>query len=605
MGEKMNRKALLLGLMCWSTSVNEAKQDLMGEVVVSASQAPISIDKSGPGVSIISKKKLEDSGITTLDEALEKLAGLNISKAGSSGQNASLFVRGAESSYVLVMLDGVELHDPSDLNRAAILHGISLNEIERIEIIKRASGTVFGSDAIAGAVNIITKTAKEDSTNLYTGFGSNSTYTTGFALNKVSKKLSFGLFGNLYDTDGISVADELKNSEKDSHKNLNFGMKFDVRANNGNKSSFYYRHFDIQTDFDGFVWGTGPVDANNRNDETRSIFKFSHEVATSDHLTDKFEYSSFKTVRDITDTAFGNSRQSGEALSYKLQRTIYLDDSTVTVGYEHDMEQVIELDRESQINSFYGEYQRDFKNNWNLISGFRTTNHNKFGSHNSISSVVSKEVNRWLFSASFASGFKSPSLNQMFGQWGPNQNLKPVESVSRDISAEYSYKKGKASLSYFNNNYKNMIVWAGVFPNQSYQNVARAEVNGWELKNTYQISDNFDFNASLERLSKAEQNGNARLLRRPKTQNVFSINWASDDKKSNVVLYHRRKSSRIDVGNVTLPSYQLWDLSFTKTIKDDYKVTFRIDNLQDKRYQEQDGYTSAGRTVYVKVSREF
>jgi vitamin B12 transporter len=602
MGEEMKEKILVLACL---GSVNVAGESVnqLGEVVVTATQTPVQKSVAGAGVQVIGNKEIEDSGLSSVSDVLEKLAGLNMSRAGDSGQASSLFLRGSESSYVKVLVDGVALQDPSDLNRAPSLNGISLSQVSRIEIVKRPSSVVWGSDAISGVVQIITKPATEDKGELYSEFGANQTQGYGFSFQQASDKLSFSIFGDLRDSDGISVADDRTNSEKDGYRHKNIGLDFEIRSENGNQTRVQYKHSDLYSEFDGYLWGVGPVDSPNFVEETRGIFHLQHEFGVTEQAFNRFSFSSYRTIRDITDVQNGNTRQNGEEKNYKYLRSIDKGDAVYTFGLEHQRELVTGISQEILQNQNFLEYVRYFDHDITFIGGYRGTHHSTFGYHSSHSGVLTKDWDRFSVSASYGTGFKSPTLNQLYGQWGPNPSLKPVESISRDISLSYNYEKGKSTFSVFRNDYENQIVWAGVFPTQSYKNVASSEVNGWEFSHIHRFNHRFSVDLSYEKLTEATQNGNQPLLRRP--DSISNIAFCYSQGKDTVRLGRRAKEERFDVGNVLLPSYKLWDFSWKRKLDETTDVSLWIENITDDFYQEQDGYSSPGRGAYIKVTTRF
>src|SRR6476661_10811294 len=188
---------------------NDSAQNILNEVVVTATKSPKKLSETGKVVSIITKEQIEKSGGKDFAQLLNEQAGITVNGAVSNpGKDKLLFLRGATDKYTLILLDGIPLNEPAGVGGSFDLRLLSLDNIERIEILKGSQSTLYGSNAVAGVVNIISKkpeTKKPQLNGLLT-YGSYNSLKGNANVSQKTKVLEYDLNYTYYNTDGISEA---------------------------------------------------------------------------------------------------------------------------------------------------------------------------------------------------------------------------------------------------------------------------------------------------------------------------------------------------------------------------------------------------------------
>ena len=227
------------------------------EIVVSASLMPISIGNSANAITIISAEEIESIAIASLSDLLRDVPGFAVSRSGVLGSQTQIRVRGSEANHILVLIDGIEVNNNAQ-NDEFNWGNISASDIERIEIIRGPQSSMFGSDALSGVINIITKRAKEDyELNGFTEYGSFNTKNNGLSVgfNNIKSNTRIGL--SKLSTDGENISRE--GTEEDGYEinNINFNSEWKPNKNlnfsvHGHKR-FGINEYDSDIDFDQLV----------------------------------------------------------------------------------------------------------------------------------------------------------------------------------------------------------------------------------------------------------------------------------------------------------------------------------------------------------------
>ncbi|MHB9015463.1 MAG: TonB-dependent receptor, partial [Sulfurovum sp.] len=211
---------LLFSPLCAQTVTLE---DIM---VTSTNKTPTSIEKTTANITVITAKEIETHGYLTVAEAIKSTAGITVSQSGGIGQQSSFFVRGADSGKVLVLLDGMRLNDPSTTNGTALLDSLITSNIAQIEIVKGASGSIWGPNASAGVINIITKENAEAGVHGYAGLtvGSYGTLGEEAQLSYKGQKLTAQVLASYLDSKSFSALAP-REAEADGYTNKNLNLK--------------------------------------------------------------------------------------------------------------------------------------------------------------------------------------------------------------------------------------------------------------------------------------------------------------------------------------------------------------------------------------------
>ncbi len=251
-------RAFLLSTAALIAGLSSALADTIYDpetVVVTATRTPQPVNVTGESVSVITGDDLQTQQIGVVTDALAETPGLTVNRNGGIGQTTSVSIRGAETGQTLVLIDGVRMNDPSSVDDQAILGDVLVNNIDRIEVLRGPQSTLYGSDAIGGVVNILTKRGGDApfAVDASAEGGSFDTWHVNAAANGTAGDVDYGAAVNYLDTGGISAADARNgNSESDPYRN--FGAAANTRVHLADNFSLDLRGYytDTHTAFDGF-----------------------------------------------------------------------------------------------------------------------------------------------------------------------------------------------------------------------------------------------------------------------------------------------------------------------------------------------------------------
>jgi vitamin B12 transporter len=228
-----------------------AEEVSLGEVVVTATRTPEPVEQTASSVTVITGEELEERGITTLAEALREVAGIAVVQ-NSLGGLTSVFVRGADTGQTVVMIDGVPIYDPSGLAKGDvswILPHLKVDQIERIEIVRGPQSVLYGSNAMAGAINIITKEGKKKSeVKIQAEGGSYSTFAEGISLTGISEDVSYAISVKRMDSEGISKM--ISDPDKDAYHSLNVATRLTKYLNDDLEVGVSFHYVQADQDLD-------------------------------------------------------------------------------------------------------------------------------------------------------------------------------------------------------------------------------------------------------------------------------------------------------------------------------------------------------------------
>src|SRR5688572_7295776 len=235
-------------------TIREQDTSLLDEVVITANKYPNKTSLTGKVVTVITREQLERSGGKDLAQILTEQAGIYIGGANSNaGKDKSLYLRGARVDHTLITIDGVPVYDPSGIGSNFDIRNLSVDQIERIEILKGSQSTLYGSDAIAGVINIITKKAgvKSFSGNGLLSYGSNNSLRANAGINGKKGVVDYNLAYSLFDTKGINEAiSAAANADKDAFQQNSLQAGIGIQAGKNVRIQPHFRYNKINGDID-------------------------------------------------------------------------------------------------------------------------------------------------------------------------------------------------------------------------------------------------------------------------------------------------------------------------------------------------------------------
>lgn len=579
--------------------------------VITADRIKSNTDKSTSDVRIISAEEINKTSSRTLPELLSKESDLSIVSSGPNGSNASLFLRGTDSSHTLVVIDGIVMNDPSNPNRQFDIGRLSLNNIERIEILKGSQGLSYGSNAIGGVIVITSKKAKSRQLTgeSYIDYGTFNTLNAGLNFQKkISDNLGLSFGSDYMTTSGFSAADKSSNpsAEKDGDRRvtLDLGAIADLSEQYSIDANIRYSHNTADLDKGG---GAGSDDPNDqqKEEEVYSKVQLTKNWEAGNAQT-KFAYHFSKHFRllevryDPQHTQSSVSLNTGEIKTVSINHTYYITENftqNLNIDFQNETEQ---LGHYNQNLSAFLYHQYELTSNiFNF--GLRLDRNLYFDDHFTYKLAAGHKFESALLKLAYATGFRAPSLNQLYTPLYGNKNLRPETSQSTEVSLEKKWTEPLKTVS--------TLFYTKINNRLSYNpytlfniNMGKAEIIGLEKKISADWTNNFNQALSFTLLKTRDLSQNKKLARRPdlNIKNIFTLILGNNHHIAFELSYIGKRD---DVDNqgiaVKMDSYLLSHLNYRYVLNARNEFYLKMTNLFDKNYQEIYGFGTGGRTVTV------
>lgn len=590
-------KSLLAGLVLATINPVSAADKILEPVVVTATRTAQTVDDALSPVIVITREEIERNQAVDVAELLRFHAGLEITRTGGAGSQTSLFLRGTESDHTLIMIDGVKFN-PGTTGGAALQH-INPEQIERIEIVKGPRSTLYGSEAIGGVINIITRRGKTKGTS-----ASGSVALGGDRTRKFSATVShrgdnfragFAVAAN--NTDGFPARIS-STAGNNGNRNASINTYFGVTLNNGLDIELSHWQSRGNNSYLGFFL--------NRLDQdfTNSVTALTLKANPTDIWSTTLKLSQIEDDLDQNQSA-SNSRTTRNVLDW--QNDIELNQHhLVTAGVSLSTEDTTSIgfssyDEQTSVNAVfiqdnikYGDHQ--------LLVAARNTDHEDFGNHATWNLEYGYQATQKLkLLAGIGTAFRAPTGNDRFG-FGGNPDLQP--ETSRNIELGLRYKPSQHhsfSVSTFDNKIEDLInliqVPAGSF-NFSAENVARSRIKGIEFG--YKFAQG-PWQARAEAIFQDPKNedDDTLLLRRAKRSLTASVAYTKGPYRVGADLL--ASGQRDDVGGVTLASYTTINLNAGYALDKDWRIQARLENIFDEEYELVSDFSTPGRRMLVEL----
>ncbi len=624
-----------------SAQQTDSVKATFNEIVVTATKTETPYYAIGSSVSVITSKEISERQLKTVVDVLREEPGLSIIEQGGPGKLANVFMRGANSNHTLVIVDGVTMNDASSPNNAFDFSSMNTNDVDRIEIVRGPQSTLYGSDALAGIINIITKHGSNTPEYSFASEGGTNGYYRGniSALGSTGI-LRYAIIASKSGTDGISASDfKFGNQEKDGNKNNSFTSRFGLDLSPKTKLDFVYKFSQAETSLDqSEKYGDDPNYTYNIEEH---LFKAGIKTAFVGNMwRQQFSASLIKRFShslDLTDPSHPNlssdSYNKAQRVKFNWQNNLHLvENNLITFGIESETETArtsyystsewgpfdsVFPEQSIRTTGFYLQDQINVANSFFTSVGVRYDNNQKFGGVTTfrIAPAYFFSTTGTKLKMSYGSGFKAPSLFYLFDPMFGNPDLQPEKSKGWDIGIDQNFKDGKYnfSITYFDLKLENMF---GFDSNFRTINIAEASSNGFEFSASAIFIQRFSLNASYTYTRtkdeyKLSPDFDKPLLRRPKDQIIIVANYRMNE-KANFNLQLRYVGERDDKdfsiypsARVTIPDYTLLNLAASYKIFNYLELTARVENLFDKQYEEVLYYGTLGRSFYVGMNLSF
>jgi vitamin B12 transporter len=600
---------LLCVLLLSTPAFAEPPEAVLPEIVVTASRWEEPVERVPQDVTIITRADIEKKGVPFVADLLRFQPDLQVVQNGGPGTHATLLMRGGGSNQVLVLIDGIKLNSPSV--GSADLSGLLTTDVERIEIIKGPQSTLYGSEAMAGVVNIITKKgAGKLKADLNVEGGSFATVKTAGSVSGGTDRTNYRLSATWLDTDGIPIA---KNgSVPNGYTNTSVSAKLGANPTDNSSIELNLRYGKDKSYLDNYIFGVGPVDTLNYINRRENYF-----VAATGKIFPWEKYEQSLTLSylyddvDATDpvTAYNNYRIKTTTELLDWQHTLDVRPLTITGGFAYRYEaaeNVGSFDESIDNKAGYLNAKLGLIDDTLILNaGLRYDDHSTFGDAFTYRTGLLYYLKplEMRFKANLGSGFRAPSLNELYYPFYGNPDLKPEKSTGYDVGVEKDLfdKKLVIGATWFWQRYKNLIQTN--FNTFTADNIGNAQTEGVEIQASVLPTDNLRLNAAYTWLDAVNKDTGAFLPLRPRNKVTSSIEYTLA--KLTVIGEFLYVSRRFDSGlNRDISSYSLVNLKGSYLLHKNLSLFVRIDNLFDKSYEEAAGYGTPGISAFggVKVS---
>jgi len=610
------------------------------EVVVSATKTPVPVPQLTSAVEVITGEELEHRHIKTVAEALRLSQGLTVFSDGGPGTNTSVRIRGSNSDQVLVLIDGAIMNSATlgSFNFA----NLTTDNIERIEILRGAQSMLWGADAMGGVINITTKKgAGALSAGAFAEYGSFSSIREGGQASGKKGPVDFSAAVSRWDYTGFSAVNYRRGaSEKDGYHNWQASTKVGIDLPYEGRLDLNFRFLQGKSNFDGgFGSGFDILGAYSRSQQyvysaayQQPITNWWTQVLTLSRQNENLRSSPGTSARDLAtgfvfnplDPQFNPESQINTVANrIEWQHNVQLwKPLLLTAGYQYREQQGENFnlstggtDVNNHIISSHAGFAQGQLNLWDRVfatAGVRQDDYNVFGNattYRATAGYLHQETGTKI-RGSYATGFRAPTINQLYFPVLGNPNLKPEKSQSMDIGVDQYLLDNRLTLSggFFWNHYRDLIafqqnlavcgpdtVFGDPLGNFCAQNVNQVSTKGWEASVKYAVVKDVLFIKSLDVQAQytntltrnlEEQPGN-RQARIPVDQWSMIISYKPIDPLS-VSLEGRYVGSRFnDAANrQSMPAFDVWNLSATYNVTNQVQTYVRADNIFNEKYEE-------------------
>ncbi|MBM4278222.1 MAG: TonB-dependent receptor, partial [Deltaproteobacteria bacterium] len=511
----------------------------------------------------------------------------------------------------------------------------------RIEVIRGPQSTLYGSDAIGGVINIITKKGEgKPKFSLSAEGGSFTTFRETAGVSGGNRWVNYSLSLSRLDTEGISAAGKkYGNYERDGYKNTSLSTRLGFTPLDNLNIDFILRYVNAESELD-YSGGIGGDDPNYIQRSNQLLFKTEAGLSLFDQFWNQKlgfainnHHRDYKNKIDPWNPLYEKSNYDGELIKFDWQHHMKLHKTNaITFGFEYEREegrskyyyeyfgwpgQSILPKKRANTKGYYFQDEIRLRDRFFATLGIRVDDHSRFGTETTYRvapAYLIKETGTKV-KGTFGTGFKAPTLYQLYAPatlWGPigNKDLKPEKSKGSDFGIEQELLKKRVILgaTYFRNDFKNLINYESGL---GYININKAKTEGGELSASVKPIDHLTLSFNYTHTDTEDKRTKKDLLRRPKNKFGLDINYHFFDKGNvNLGVIYVGKRDDMDwsvwpARRVELDGYALVNLAASYNITNNFQLFGRIDNLFNKEYEEAKGWGTPGLSLFGGIKLSF
>lgn len=590
------------------------------QITVVATGTRETIHTSGQPLTIIGRDEIEQVQGGDILRVLERAPGVTVSRNGGPGSFTGVRLRGAEAEQLLVLIDGVRVADPAAPAGGYDFGTLLPAAIGKIELLRGSNGTIWGSQAIGGVLAAWTRfnPGLEGSVE----YGARDTLYTTANAGIEQGALELAADGAWYRTDGFSAA--AAGSEPDGYRQWQTGARGRLAIAPGLRLRGGVRYADSRLEIDGFPAPAFTLADTDEYQEARQFSASGGLEYERGRLQLSGGWSASDTERDSFDPAIGTAptyTTDGHSDRLDLRGAWRFGEATLWFGGESEwarFNSTSDAEQRARTSGAYAQFGTTMVEGVSLNAGARIADHSRFGSALTLGADASWSIGEgWRVRASFGEGFKTPTLFQLFSDYG-NTALEPERSTSTDIGVELNDRNSSVHLAatLFRRDSEDLIDFVSCFgsttgicadrPFGTYDNVGRVRAEGIELEGRRELTEAlsarfaYSFVETENRTPGSPNRGNV-LARRPRHALSLGGEWRVNEEGAALGADLRWVSASYDdaANLVRIPSHAVVDVTARWPVSDTVELFGRIENLWDEDYQTAAGYASPGRGAFV------
>ncbi len=641
----MIKKFLILAIFFF-LSYNYSHASDVPIIVIAPSKKPQSISTVGSSVIVLDEKFFDKNNEYFLGDVLSNYStSINFFQSGGHGTASAIQLRGLPKRYSTVYIDGVKMSDPSSVSGDFDFNHILTSQISRVEILKGSQSSVYGSGAIGGTINITTKKrTKNHKGDFFYNTGSHGTNNISLSKSGEKQNSNYLISYERFQTDGISQMSH--NEEKDSYRNNSLLGKLNNQINDFLEFEGSIRLRDTYLQYDKVI-DTASATHSEEEDGKHYLGSGVFTYKFNEKFTNKLSLSSTYIKRSY-DAAAGSGNLTkdnyyGERYSYGYNGLYNLDlDKSLIFGVEREDEQIgynkdlTGIKRESYYttSSFY-DYQQRFTNNLYATFGSRFDDNSVAGDEESHRATVAYifDDKKTKLKSSFGTGFRYPSLYEMYYVYAANADslpyVKAEKSKSFDIGIEKTYNKLNYDLTYFNTSYSNVLEgWktgnssGANYTTQNMPGTVKSEgiefVSNLKLNSSLNLGFNYTYTNSYDGAEQDDPDKSSSILSSQMVRvprhliNLNTqINFPNFD-NLNMTINTKWSEDTRDYGNGNrtynderIDSYLVNDLIINYKLFNTYNAFLNITNIFDENYETAKDYSQMERSLNIGLKRAY
>lgn len=585
------------------SSVNASLETL----VVTASRSEEKIENVPARISVIDEKMLEKNPILNLSDIIQRDPSVYIKQSGGMGQISEIALRGTKGVHTLVLKDGARLNSQNELGPLYPAF-LDTTDLQQIEILKGPASVQYGSDAIGGVVQLISKKPSKSGAELTGIYGENDTYKTIAKVNVVNDQgLYAQIGGQRLESDGTRILESQSTSEKANYDQKGYTAKVGYfQENNIDASASITENKGVSIFSNDYITNTAQRQFVNRIINAKVNYNILPDLTLNAHYANVQDKQNVPTYASYYNT---ENNQSDLNLKWKFspKQNILVGATYNDANYKSNT--ILKSDQSIDSTGYY--FQHQFRNElFDTQVGVRIEDNERFGTH-----TVGQGAIRYHFLpnasiyTNIGSAFRAPSLNELYSQWGGNENLKPEESISYELGLDYGITRNLlANFSIYRTNVDNLIVY-NVATNE---NIGKATFTGGELGLKWQQDDLF-LSTQYAYVDTENKASGLEIAYRPKQTVTLSAGLENMVYGVSASIIARSNSNTSNSANpIKVPGYATIDLNAFWNINPNVKVFTNIQNIGDVEYRESlntyptnDWYINGGRLASAGVTFKY